>query len=90
MLAPLARSRWASPFRLPSVHLAEQDEGGAPLAGFERRQMIMMDVNGTRLPLRWNSTTAEQRQAAVGKRVRLRLFFRDATIYAVGSLAVSG
>ena len=67
-----------------------QDEGGAPLAGFERRASVMMDVNGTRLPLRWNSTTAEQRQAAVGKRVRLRLFFRDATIFAVGSLAVSG
>ena len=67
-----------------------QDEGGAPLAGFERRSSVMMDVNGTRVPLRWNSTTAQQRQAAVGKRVRLRLFFRDATIYAVGSLAVSG
>ena len=67
-----------------------QDEAGAPLAGFERRQSVMMNVNGTRLPLLWNETSAQEKQAAIGKRVRLRLFFRDATIFAIGSNTVSG
>eukprot|EP01043_Picozoa_sp_COSAG02_P053908 COSAG02_NODE_6023_length_3869_cov_1.528382_3_plen_53_part_00 len=49
----------------------------------------MMNVNGTRLPLVWNGTSALEQHAVVGKEVALRLFFRDAIIYAIGSNSIS-
>lgn len=58
-----------------------------PLPGFERENCVMMDVDGARLPLRWhapNTSVALQLPPSVDS-VVLRLFFRDATIHAVGS-----
>ena len=63
---------------------------GYALPGFERTAFqTMYDVDGERLPLRWgkggNNTGATVPPAGPGgtAEVRLRVFFRDATIYAL-------
>lgn len=45
----------------------------------------MTDVDGAQLPLAWNGTSSEALGVKPGTPVRLRIFFRAATIYAVGS-----
>ena len=57
------------------------DANGRTIKGFEREHCILRDVDGVRLPLRWNrKSTASLR----GRGIALRFFFRDATIYAAG------
>ena len=81
---------------------------GQPIVGHTRAESLpMMNVSGTKLPLRWRTVTSagaglvEPQTRSnkpppcapgttgcplVGAAVQLRLFFRDATIFAVGSL----
>ena len=63
---------------------------GLPLPGFERTAFqTIKDVDGERLPLLWgkggNNTNATVPPADLGgtAQVRLRIFFRDATIFAL-------
>ena len=76
---------------------------GQAIAGYTRNESeAMMNVSGTRLPLRWRTAAHAAHDTSirkgtpcvppapgcpvVGAAVQLRLFFRDATIYAVGPL----
>jgi hypothetical protein len=75
---------------------------GQAIAGYTRNESeAMMNVSGTRLPLRWRTAAVHGTEGVhkgtpcvppapgcpvVGAAVQLRLFFRDATIYAVGPL----
>lgn len=54
---------------------------GHVLAGYERSRKVYHDVDSTHLKLEWPAAAPIARGAAV----RLRLFFRDATIYAIGA-----
>ena len=76
------------------VFVELQDAGtGHAIAGYTRYEFdTMLDVDGTTLPLRWGKVpTDPQAKAAVaagkaymaGGQVRLRVFFRDATVYAL-------
>ena len=57
---------------------------GEELEGFGVAQTVpMMDVDGQRLPLRWKN--GRDTASLVGKRVRVRLYFRDAYVYALGA-----
>jgi len=67
---------------------------GHAIMGYTRDESVpLMNVSSTRLPLRW--TTSVDKPApcippavgcpVVGAAVQLRLFFRDATIYAIGA-----
>lgn len=62
---------------------------GHELAGYGVGQAIVMtNTSGLRLPLRWHATGGNgtvDTAAIVGRSVRLRLYFRDATVYAVGA-----
>ena len=40
-----------------------------------------MNVDGIRLPLRWNGTSLAP---LAGSTVQLRIYYRDATIFAIG------
>ena len=76
---------------------------GQAIAGYTRNESeAMMNVSGTRLPLRWRTAAMHGAEGVhkekpcvppapgcpvVGLAVQLRLFFRDATIYAVGPLS---
>lgn len=44
----------------------------------------MMNVNGTRLPLVWNGSKPLHEHIP-GQRVRLRVFYRAASVFAVGA-----
>ena len=73
---------------------------GSVVPGYERSRCVMLNVNGLRLPLRWDGadielhsdaatpaalpTVRSSEQPAEGSEVFLRIFFRDATIFAFG------
>ena len=59
-------------------------KSGAVLPGYEERRCVMMNVNATRLMLAWNGSKPLHEQHA-GESVRLRVFYRDATVFAVGA-----
>jgi hypothetical protein len=52
---------------------------GGTLEGFEKEKCVFMDVDGLRLPLDW-AGRSPQLEALVA----LRLYYRDAVVYAVG------
>jgi hypothetical protein len=56
-----------------------------PIEGYEHSNCVLIDVDQQQLPLVWNSTSKEPSQISPGKAVKLRFYFRDATIYAVGA-----
>lgn len=58
--------------------------GDAVVGGRTRDKCVLLDVDGAQIPLKWEGEEAHA-PVAVGTRVTLRVFFRDATIYAVGS-----
>jgi hypothetical protein len=60
---------------------------GVVVPGYERERCVMMNVNGTRLPLEWNGSKPLH-EHIVGQRVRLRVFYRAATVFAVGQVAL--
>lgn len=53
------------------------------IAGLTRDKCVLMDVDALRAPLVWHGANASA--LAGGKQVYLRLFFREATIYAIGA-----
>ena len=55
---------------------------GRTVPGFERSKCVLMNTGGLQLPLRWQGAPAAP---PAGTQVRLRFYFRDATIYAFGS-----
>lgn len=55
---------------------------GDVLPGYEKERSLMVDVDGLRLPLRWNGTNTAS--WAMPKSVVFRIYFRDATIYSLG------
>jgi len=55
---------------------------GKAIPGHERGNCIIMNKDGLRLPLTWNTTVSPP---VPGTLVQFRLFFRDATVYAIGS-----
>ena len=69
---------------------------GRVVPGFERKKCVLLNVDGVRLPLRWKAPGAgatatvadgvEQGPPSAGTKVQLRIFFRDATIFAFGVL----
>jgi hypothetical protein len=64
------------------AELYAADDMQTPLTGYERDNCVYFDVDEMRLPLVWEGA------GAVGsgvKEVVVRLFFRDATLYALGS-----
>ena len=52
------------------------------VGGRSRDKCVMLDVDDTQLPLKWENVSEP---VALGTRVTLRIYFRDATIFAVGS-----
>ena len=57
---------------------------GAVLPGYDRSRCVMMNVNGTRLELTWNGS-APLHEVHGGEQIRLRVYYRDAVIYAIGA-----
>merc|ERR1711920_1114367 len=57
-------------------------ETGKAFPGYEKKNCIIMNKDGLRLPLAWNTTETAPRG---GTPVQVRFFFRDATIYAIGA-----
>lgn len=55
---------------------------GDVVPGFERRKCVFMDADGPRLPLKWNGTSTASLR---GREVQLRVFYRDATVFAIGA-----
>ena len=61
---------------------------GEELPGYGVSETIPMeDVDGQRLPLTWrgHDGTVVDTSPLKGRLVKLRIYFRDATIYAVGA-----
>ena len=58
------------------------DEAGGVLSGYERSRCAVQDVDCPDLPLRWDGADGTD---LAGMRVRLRLCFRDATVYGVSA-----
>ena len=57
------------------------DDAGVVVDGYDRSQQIHQDVDAVMLPLAW----PRAHPIKPGATVTLRLYFRDATIYAIGS-----
>jgi hypothetical protein len=62
------------------VMVAALDEQGRVLAGYQRENCILRNVDAIDLPLRWGD---KDTRALAGKKIRLRFFLRSARIYAV-------
>ena len=63
---------------------------GRELPGFGARDVVpLLDVDGLRLALRWKRPGAPagvaDSTALAGRSIRLRVYFRDATVFAVGA-----
>ena len=58
------------------------DERGRAIPGFEKEKSLLQDVDGVRLPLRWQGRDTV---TLAGEKVVLRFYFRDATIHAVNT-----
>jgi hypothetical protein len=56
---------------------------GAVVKGFEKEGCVFMGEDGTRLPLRWRGESGAS--AMGGQPVFLRIYYRDATVFAVGA-----
>ncbi len=61
-----------------------QDESGQVIPGYEREKMVLQNVDSLALPLHWEGKDGTE---LAGQTVRLRFYFRDATIYGVRSAA---
>ena len=60
---------------------ARDAASGRVIAGFEKERCVFLDADGVRLALAWNGTSTA---ALRGRSVALRVYFRDAVVYAVG------
>lgn len=60
--------------------------GDAVLGGRTRDKCVLLDVDGVRVPLKWKHE-APRPPVALGTRVTLRVYFRAATVFAIGSSA---
>eukprot|EP01052_Picozoa_sp_SAG31_P029973 SAG31_NODE_3032_length_4764_cov_2.873526_2_plen_72_part_00 len=58
-------------------------QSGEVIKGFEKEACVFMDVDGTRLPLRWHGKSGSIE--AAGTKVFLRIFYRDSSVFAVGA-----
>ena len=80
-------------YRYIFAELLDANTGHA-IVGYTRDDSEpMMNTSGTRLPLRWSAGVSKPPPCippapgcpVVGAAVQLRIFFRDATVYAVGA-----
>ena len=58
------------------------DENGRVITGFEKEKCIIQDKDDLRIPLAWEKRTTSE---LAEQTVRLRFYFRDATIYSIGT-----
>ena len=61
---------------------------GAEVEGYGMKDVVAMaDVDGLRLVLQWkgSGSAVVNSTALAGRQVRLRIYFRDATVFAVGA-----
>lgn len=58
-----------------------QDEEGRVIPGYERGKSVLLDRDELRAPIAWTGSPAPLK---TGTEVRVRFYFRDATIYAFG------
>ena len=56
-------------------------DGMKPFPGLTKESCRFMGVDGLRLPLAWHAGRAP----AAGTPVALRVYYRDATVYAIGT-----
>lgn len=75
---PLTCDEGCAAYLMVALHDAAT---GKVVAGYEKEQLVFTDVDGTRLPLDWKGKTGSE---LAGKTVYLRIFYRDATVFAVG------
>ncbi len=61
--------------------VALHDKSGTVVPGYEKEHCVFMHVDGTRLPLTWGGKTGSE---MTGKEVQMRVYYRDATIFAIG------
>ena len=68
-------------------------ESGAIIPGYEKEKCIMVNVDGLRLPVVWKKKAADfgvedaddlTGTELAGKEIKMKIYFRDATIYAIG------
>jgi hypothetical protein len=62
------------------VMVEVRDEKGTVLPGYEKERCVLMGVDDTQLPLRWDGKSI---RVLAGRKVRLRMYFRGARIYGV-------
>ena len=57
-----------------------------PFPGTTKEACVFMGVDGLQLPLSWKQPdSSASTQPATGSRVALRFYYRDSTIYAIGT-----
>jgi hypothetical protein len=67
-------------------------ETNQPIDGYGRQNCVHMNVDEQQLPLLWSSANNSNPSSSAlppsipaGKNVRLRVYFRDASVYALGA-----
>ena len=75
------KQRSGRSFLFGRLHVELQTYSGQVVPGYERNKCVLLNVDGIRVPLEWTGTHG---QPPAGTRVKLRIFFRDATVYAFG------
>eukprot|EP00039_Didymoeca_costata_P008699 m.115205 g.115205 ORF g.115205 m.115205 type:complete len:151 (-) comp14193_c0_seq6:92-544(-) len=62
------------------VMVSVTDASSNIIPGFAKERCVMMDFDSTNMRLAWNSSDTS---TLVGRNVQLRIYFRDATIFAI-------
>ena len=57
------------------------DEQGQPIPGFTREEILPLNGNSVRLPVRWEGVHSDVSQLA-GKPIRVRFLMRECKLYA--------
>ena len=65
------------------AELYSVDDLHTPLSGFEKENCVFFNVDELKLRLRWKGAASHVSSAV--KAVIVRLYFRDATVYALGA-----
>ena len=76
---PLTCDEGCAAYLMVALHDAAT---GKAVAGYEKEGCVFTDVDSTRLALRWKGKTGSE---LAGKAVFLRMFYRDATVFAIGA-----
>ncbi len=73
-------------YLMAALHSIGPNGTTSVIAGFEAERCIILNADGLRIPLEWKNSHDTTGASLAGKEVALRIYFREAKIYAVDGI----